>query len=201
MKKLLAIILLSSPLILNAQESLSSLSGSDRNAKIEKTIDARYLEGAVPVVDGRVKFATTCTSAYADDVTYAKAIEWAKSLAKECITSNITYTDEANHTFVLRNEQYLVFSNRTLALDRTRIYYQITVKINRGKCDVDMSRIKYWYDEQRDGGIHYTAEEGITDENALTKKKNGLLKVCGKFRTRTIDLKDTLFDLFSKAIK
>lgn len=201
MKKLFAAILLSLPLLVSAQESLSSLSGSSRTVKNEKTVDARYLEGAVPVVDGRVTFATTCTSAYADDATYAKAIEWAKGLAKECIASNITYTDEANHTFVLRNEQWLVFKSRSLALDRTRIYYQITVKINGGKCDVDMSRIKYWYDENRDGGQHYTAEEWITDENALTKKKNGLLKVCGKFRTRTIDLKDTLFDLFSKAIK
>jgi hypothetical protein len=57
-----------------------------------------------------------------------------------------------------------------------------------------MSRISYWWDEEAsDGGLKITAEECITDSNAI--KKNGKLKrFNGKFRTKTIDLKDTLIE-------
>lgn len=53
-----------------------------------------------------------------------------------------------------------------------------------------MTRIRYWYDENRDGGEKYTAEEWITDDMALNKKKTKLAPICGKFRRETIDLKD-----------
>ena len=56
-----------------------------------------------------------------------------------------------------------------------------------------MSRIRYWYDEARDGGEKYTAEEWINDKMALNKKQTKLAPICGKFRRETIDLKDELF--------
>jgi hypothetical protein len=56
-----------------------------------------------------------------------------------------------------------------------------------------MSRIRYWYDEARDGGEKYSAEEWIVDDMALNKSKTKLAPICGKFRRETIDLKDTLF--------
>lgn len=59
---------------------------------------------------------------------------------------------------------------------------------------IDMSRIRYWYDENRDGGERYTAEEWITDDMALNKKRTKLAPICGKFRRETIDLKDDLFN-------
>ena len=62
-----------------------------------------------------------------------------------------------------------------------------------GKCDLEMTRIRYWYDEARDGGEKYVAEEWITDDMALNKSKTKLTPICGKFRRKTIDLKDELF--------
>ncbi|MBQ2878136.1 MAG: hypothetical protein IJE42_04285, partial [Bacteroidaceae bacterium] len=61
-----------------------------------------------------------------------------------------------------------------------------------GACEASISRITYWHDDESpDGGMRYNAEELITDENAL---KDGMLrKFQGKFRTKTIDLKTTLF--------
>ena len=56
-----------------------------------------------------------------------------------------------------------------------------------------MTRIRYWYDENRDGGDKYTAEEWITDDMALNKKKTKLAAICGKFRRENIDLKDQFF--------
>ena len=63
-----------------------------------------------------------------------------------------------------------------------------------------MTRIRYWYDENRDGGEKYTAEEWITDDMALNKKKTKLAPICGKFRRETIDLKDQLFQSATDAL-
>ena len=56
-----------------------------------------------------------------------------------------------------------------------------------------MTRIRYWYDEARDGGEKYEAENWIVDEWGLNKSKTKLAPICGKFRKKTIDLKDELF--------
>lgn len=72
--------------------------------------------------------------------------------------------DEANGELGAIGEEYLVFSSSLLSLDRTRIYYQCRVECGAGECTVELSRIRYWYDEARDGGVRYRAEEIITDE-------------------------------------
>ena len=90
-------------------------------------------------------------------------------------------------------EEYLVFSTSALALDRTRIYYQMKITCEHGKSNIEMSRIRYWYDEARNGGEKYEAEKWIVDEWGLNKSKTKLAPICGKFRKKTIDLKDELF--------
>ena len=45
------------------------------------------------------------------------------------------------------------------------------------------------------------AEEWITDENALNKKKDNLSKYSGKFRRKTIDRKDNIFETLLEALK
>jgi hypothetical protein len=62
-----------------------------------------------------------------------------------------------------------------------------------------MVNIRYLYDENRNGGERYSAEELITDEECMNKDKTKLLKTIGKFRRKTIDLKDELFLDASKA--
>ena len=93
-----------------------------------------------------------------------------------------------------------MFSSSLLSLDRTRIYYQCRVECGAGECTVELSRIRYWYDEARDGGVRYRAEEIITDEFGLNKKKTKLARVVGKFREKTIDFKDQLFKDIENAI-
>ena len=63
-----------------------------------------------------------------------------------------------------------------------------------------MHRITYWYDEEYKGGEHFTAESYITDTEAMNKKKSKLLKKPGKFRVKTIDLKNDLFAELEKAL-
>ena len=63
-----------------------------------------------------------------------------------------------------------------------------------------MSRITYWYDDEDDkGGLKMIAEEWITDENAINKK-GGLKKFEGKFRNKTIELKNALVNALAERL-
>ena len=70
-----------------------------------------------------------------------------------------------------------------------------------GECRFKFSRITYWYDdEDENGGIKMKAENWITDDNAF--KGNGKLKKFeGKFRRKTIDLKNLLIEEIKEAFK
>jgi colicin import membrane protein len=46
-----------------------------------------------------------------------------------------------------------------------------------------------------------TAEEWITDKEAVNKKNTKLLPISGKFRRKTIDRKDFLFNKFESLLK
>ena len=50
-------------------------------------------------------------------------------------------------------------------------------------------------------GKNVTAEEWITDEEALNKKKTGLNRMSAKFRIKTIDRKDNIFETISNALR
>ena len=62
-----------------------------------------------------------------------------------------------------------------------------------------MGRISYRYDEERLKQV-YKAEEWITDKYGLTKKQDKLSKYSGKFRRKTIDRKDYIFDKIKAAL-
>ena len=78
-------------------------------------------------------------------------------------------------------------------MDRTRIYYQIHIDCKPENCKATITRIHYWYNEARDGGEKFRAEEWITDNISLNKTGTKLYNNSGKFRIKTIDLKNDLF--------
>lgn len=166
--------------------------------------DAKYLAGAVPVEDGYVTFRQTFKApSLSQQDLYRAMLLWAtqKFQPSETFAQNRLITEnEADGELGAIGEEYLVFSSSLLSLDRTRIYYQCRVKCLPGECTVELSHIRYWYDEARDGGVRYKAEEIITDEYGLNKKKNKLARVVGKFREKTIDFKDQLFKEVEAAI-
>ena len=59
-----------------------------------------------------------------------------------------------------------------------------------------MTRISYDYDLSRKP-THYSAEEWITDKYAVNKKHTKLYPVSAKFRRKTIDRKDFIFNKFN----
>ncbi|MBQ1645356.1 MAG: hypothetical protein II052_00510, partial [Prevotella sp.] len=71
-----------------------------------------------------------------------------------------------------------------------------------GHANVTLSRISYQYEQDRPDsqGVETVAEEWITDESALNKKKTKLARYTGKFRRKTIDRKDNIFETIIAAL-
>ena len=178
MKNIITLLFLYLPFLVNAQT------------------DAKYLEGAITLKNGKVTFSTEMvTPAMTKEQIYETILDWANKRFQptEKMNARILFQNPEEGSIAIGGEEYLVFSNSALSLDRTRIYYQMKVLCENGKSNIEMSRIRYWYDEARDGGEKYEAENWIVDEWGLNKSKTKLAPICGKFRKKTIDLKDELF--------
>ncbi|MDO4179734.1 MAG: DUF4468 domain-containing protein [Bacteroidales bacterium] len=178
MKKILFLLLLCLPLAAMAQT------------------DPKYLAGAITMDDGKVSFKNEIQApSLTREQLYETMLEWANERfhPDDKFNARVLFTDKEKGDIAVAGEEYIVFSSSALSLDRTRIYYQLFINCSAGKVNVDMTRIRYLYDEARDGGEKYTAEEWITDDMALNKSKTKLAPICGKFRRETINLKDELF--------
>lgn len=185
LKKHLLLVLLCLPMALQAQ------------------VESKYLEGAVPVVDGKVTFSTTIEAQGMNrSQIYDKVLEWANKYfqPKENLTPKVLYANSEKAEIIAGGEDYIVFAHNYLVLDRTRIYYHLIANCEDGSCKLVMTRIHYWYEEDIDGGYKYKAEKWITDKEALNKSKDKLAKVSGKFRQKTIDYKDKLFSEIQTAL-
>lgn len=184
MKKLLFIIALCLPLFGMAKEK--------RNNS-----DPKYLSGAITLTDGKVTFTQEIkVPGLSKDKLYGLMLEWAQNRFKpeNDMHSQVAYTNKEKGDIAATAEEYMIFSSSALSLDRTRVYYQFFINVQDETCRLTMTRIRYWYEENRDGGERYSAEEWITDDMALNKKKTRLSPVCGKFRRETIELKEDLFE-------
>ena len=162
--------------------------------------DQKYLAGAVPVVDGRVTFQTTIKAPGKSKAQiYAIMLEQMQKMTKEenqLEQSRVLTTDEENKSKIVANyQEWLVFKNKPLSLDRTRMFFHLMADIKDGEAKLIMTRIYYLYDEERNATT-YQAEEWITDRWGLNKKQNKLARVSGKFRRKTIDRKDYIFKKF-----
>ena len=167
-------------------------------------VDQKYLAGAVPVVDGKVVFRTVIDAPgkTADEV-YDIVKGYMARLARErnqLEQSRIVLEDSVKHEVAGTYQEWLVFKSTALVLDRTRLMYNLVAKCEDGKADVTMTRVYYLYEEERDPQT-YRAEDWITDEAGLNKKRTKLARVSGKFRRKTIDRKDYLFNKLAGLLK
>ena len=165
--------------------------------------DQKYLVGAVPEVDGKVVFKTTVQApGKSAQQVYDIVLDYMKKLVKEPnqFEQSRVVLEENGRQAGATLQEWLVFKATALQLDRTRLLYNLVVDCYDGKADITMSRINYIYDEERDPQ-HYVAEEWITDKWGLNKKQNKLARVSGKFRRKTIDRKDFLFNKFAELLK
>lgn len=106
----------------------------------------------------------------------------------------------AKHNLTATVHEWLVFKNSALSLDRTEFYYILNATCSNGKVEMSMSRVRYKYDVQGKTDI-YTAEDWITDKNSVNKKRTRLYPISGKFRKKTIDRKNEIFQTLEEFLQ
>ena len=172
--------------------------------------DPKYLLGAVPEVNGVVTFQKSFTvtekseqqiydivAAYVKNSIVGSAIQFPKSEYTRVISE-----EKENGIIVARVDEYMTFSHVFLNLDRTRFRYLLSATVKGQKVSLVLTQISYYYNEDMDGnnGIHYKAEEWISDKEAINKKGTRLYPRSGKFRRMTVDRVEAIFNGFMDAL-
>ena len=167
--------------------------------------DPKYLEGAITFDEqGKIVFDTEIEAPGKSAAQlYDLVFDYMSGLTqdKESKASRMALVNKDEHIIVNTMDEWLVFSNSFIALDRTECKYNLIAKITDGKVSLSINHINYTYEEGRQTGFKLPAEEVIIDKVALTKKKNDLTRIFGKFRKKTIDRKDQIFNEIAALVK
>lgn len=167
--------------------------------------DPKYLEGAVTTDEnGKVVFEAEMEApGKSAEQLYELLFDYMSGLTqdKEAIESRIALVNKDEHIIANLMDEWLVFNSSFISLDRTECKYNLIANISDGKVKMTINHIYYTYEEGRQTGFKLPAEEVITDKVALTKKKNDLARIFGKFRKKTIDRKDQIFNEIVALIK
>ncbi len=202
MKKILFIILMVLPVMAATAQNTWEVSENENGKK--QNVDSKYLVGAVPVIDDKVVFETNISApGLSAGQIYSKLLGYMTAMTKEknqLEQSRIAIKDSIKHEICGSYQEWLVFKSTALVLDRTRMFYNLVAECKDGSANVKMTRIYYLYDEERNPET-YKAEEWITDEVGLKKNKDRLSRVSGKFRKKTIDRKDYIFNKIAELLK
>lgn len=170
---------------------------------------SKYLEGAVPVVDGSVIFTLDLDvpGKSAEDI-YQIVYEYMDELTEddnqktdEAAKSTIALVNESRHQIAARMCEWLVFNSSFISLDRSEFNYTLVANCTDNHLNMTLSRINYSYEENRDTGFKTKAEDWIVDEFALNKNKNKLSRLSGKFRRATVDRKNEIFNGVKEALR
>jgi colicin import membrane protein len=186
---------------------------SKKKIQTQKDI-SEYMHGAVPEVNGKVVFSQIIASPGKNKTDlYNLIATWAslrylpksekgdwkdKDYFKNYEYSEVRKGDINNGIIECVGDEEIVFSKKTLSTDFSKINYLLTIKISDGSVEVKMDNIAYTYNVAEDVQ-RIEAEDWITDKESFTKKGK-FYRVNGKFRTKTIDLKNQLFEEIKNAI-
>ena len=167
--------------------------------------DPKYLEGAITFDEqGKIVFDTEIEAPGKSAAQlYDLVFDYMSGLTqdKESKASRMALVNKDEHIIANTMDEWLVFSNSFISLDRTECKYNLIAKITDGKVSLSINHINYIYEEGRQTGFKLPAEEVIIDKVALTKKKNDLARIFGKFRKKTIDRKDQIFREIAALVK
>ncbi len=162
--------------------------------------DSKYLAGAVPEVDGQIVFSK---SFHVQDKATAEIHDvlasWANGLVEASIEAPGNYArimEDSESHIVARACEWMVFKKKAFNLDRARFRYQLEVNIDGDRATLSASGLVYYYGEdmQGDNGQLIKAEEWISDSEALNKAQTKLYPKSDKFRRRTVDRMESLFN-------
>jgi len=157
---------------------------------------AKYLEGAVPEVNGKVVF--TKSIKVNSPVSEANLLDLMQKWAEENykvrtgkdLVGKVLLVDEEGKNIACSGEEYLVFKSTALILDRAKMTYKLIISIEQDKCNLAIRNIWYEYSDSKNS---VPAEKMITDKMALNKKKDKLNRYYDKFRRYTVDSVDAIF--------
>ena len=153
--------------------------------------DTKYLEGAVPEIDGKIVFSKVLDLPGIDQNSiYDYVYSWLDELMRANNNdSRIVFAEKGKGQIVAASEEYVIFSSNAIALDRALMNYNLVVRCKPGKCEMQIERIRYNYENKR-----YTAEEMISDKVTINKNKSTIYRGYRKYRVSTIDYIDNLFE-------
>jgi len=206
MKKILMMALALIPLSMWAQDNTWERPEEEEQeeAKVVKVNpNAKYLRGAVPEVDGKVVFSQTIEApgkSASDIFSIIRGYMQKMMKEKNQIHSLLVVNDSVDYHVGGSFEEWLVFRKSALVLDQTRFMYVLDAKCQDGKAELTLSHIRYLYEEKRNPQ-RLKAEGWITDDDAVNKKNTKLYPMTGKFRRKTIDRKDFLFNKIESLLK
>ena len=166
--------------------------------------DYKYLvEDAVQVVDGYVTWVLDFDAPGKDaKQLYEEMLAYLQAMTKgenQLEGSNVSLVNPSQHKIVAHICEWLTFKSSFFMMDRAEMDYHLFVDCTAGHVKVTMARINYKYHEGKDREL-LKAEEQITDKAAVNKKRTRLYPITGKFRRKTIDRKDELFEDIRKQI-
>ena len=202
MRKFFFAILMALPLLATAQDN--TWERIEQEPVEAANPDAKYLlPDAVPVVDGKVCWTTTISAPGKSaqqifDILLAQLEKMVKE-PNQFDNSIVAIHDSVKHELAAVFHEWLVFKSTALSLDRTEFNFQMHVLCTNEQAEVSIMRISYDYDVDRKP-IHYSAEEWISDKYAVNKKRTKLYPISGKFRRKTIDRKDFIFNKFNSLL-
>ena len=156
--------------------------------------DQKYLAGAIPEEGGKVVFTKEINMpSLSKGQIYDIMYQWAEKFFSE-EGRRLVYSDKDKGDIAAVGEEYLVFQSTALSLDRTLMDYRVTIECEDNAAKIKLAGIRYEYNVsyQREPE-KYTAEEWITDKYALNKKKDKLNRGNGKFRRKTVDFAENMF--------
>lgn len=162
-------------------------------------IEEKYGVGAVPLVDGKIEWTITIpVNGKTGKEIFEKALETVAEATKakgQSTRSRITAVNRKENIIAAFFDEEMVFSNSTFAKDFADFRYTLIITCSANEEKVTLCRMSYKYNVGREDEEILGAEETISDDASMNKTRTRFYKTCGKFRKKTIDRKEEIFNM------
>lgn len=152
----------------------------------------KYMEGAVPVIDGKVIFERELNiPLFSEEQIYKALADWAgkKFTGK---SNRVISTDDSKSVVLIQGEDEMTI-RIGLFPGKVKVHYILSADCSNGKCTLKTTRVRYTNNPASKNSTDVImAEEYITDRYALNKAKTKIFKGTGDYRMNTIDIVDKI---------
>ena len=137
-------------------------------------VDMKYLAGAITYNDeNKIEFTldTDANGKTAKQI-YDIVLKYMSELTQneQNIASRVALVNDTEHVIANTMDEWLVFSQSFISLDRTEFKYQLIARISDNHLNLSLCRIIYNYEEGRSTGFKEPAEEVISDKNCAQQE-------------------------------